>query len=129
PFEETVASGASEADIIEKIDIGGISLIRAAAKNFKDVLIVSSREQYGEVEQILTSKKCSTDLDDRRSFAAKAFDISSNYDTAIFNNFNEKENIVAFKQSLRKGNSLRYGENPHQQGTFYGDLSAMLEQL
>ncbi len=129
PFEETVASGASEADIIEKIDIGGISLIRAAAKNFKDVLIVSSREQYGEVEQILTSKKCSTDLEDRRSFAAKAFDISSNYDTAIFNNFNEKENIVAFKQSLRKGNSLRYGENPHQQGTFYGDLSAMLEQL
>ncbi|HNP20235.1 MAG TPA: bifunctional phosphoribosylaminoimidazolecarboxamide formyltransferase/IMP cyclohydrolase [Fulvivirga sp.] len=129
PFEETVASGASEADIIEKIDIGGISLIRAAAKNFKDVLIVSSREQYGEVEQILSSKKCATDLEDRRLFAAKAFDISSNYDTAIFNNFNAKENIVAFKQSLRKGNTLRYGENPHQQGTFYGDLSAMLEQL
>jgi phosphoribosylaminoimidazolecarboxamide formyltransferase / IMP cyclohydrolase len=129
PFEETVASGASEADVIEKIDIGGISLIRAAAKNFKDVLIVSSREQYGDVEQILANKRCSTDLEDRKLFAAKAFDISSNYDTAIFNNFNENENIKSFKQSIRQSNGLRYGENPHQQGTFYGNLSDMLEQL
>ncbi|MEQ8477373.1 bifunctional phosphoribosylaminoimidazolecarboxamide formyltransferase/IMP cyclohydrolase [Fulvivirga sp.] len=129
PFEETVASGASEADIIEKIDIGGISLIRAAAKNFKDVLIVSSREQYKDVEQLLSEKNGATDLADRRNFAAKAFDISSNYDTAIFNYFNQTENITSFKQSVRQGNTLRYGENPHQQGTFYGNLSEMLEQL
>jgi phosphoribosylaminoimidazolecarboxamide formyltransferase/IMP cyclohydrolase len=129
PFEETVASGASEADIIEKIDIGGISLIRAAAKNFKDVLIVSSREQYANVEQLLSDKNGATDLADRRNFAAKAFDISSNYDTAIFNYFNQTENITSFKQSVRQGNTLRYGENPHQQGTFYGNLSEMLEQL
>ncbi|MEQ8573075.1 MAG: bifunctional phosphoribosylaminoimidazolecarboxamide formyltransferase/IMP cyclohydrolase PurH, partial [Fulvivirga sp.] len=129
PFEETVASGASEADIIEKIDIGGISLIRAAAKNFKDVLIVSSREQYKDVEQLLSEKNGATELADRRNFAAKAFDISSNYDTAIFNYFNQSENITSFKQSVRQGNTLRYGENPHQQGTFYGNLSEMLEQL
>lgn len=129
PFEETVASGASEADIIEKIDIGGISLIRAAAKNFKDVFIVSSREQYADVEQLLSDKNGATELADRRSFAAKAFDISSNYDTAIFNYFNKSENITSFKQSVRQGNTLRYGENPHQQGTFYGNLSEMLEQL
>lgn len=129
PFEETVASGASEADIIEKIDIGGISLIRAAAKNFKDVLIVSSREQYADVEQLLSDKNGATDLADRRNFAAKAFDISSNYDTAIFNYFNQTEGITSFKQSVRQGNTLRYGENPHQQGTFYGNLSEMLEQL
>lgn len=129
PFEETVASGASEADIIEKIDIGGISLIRAAAKNFKDVLIVSSREQYADVEQLLADKNGATDIADRRNFAAKAFDISSNYDTAIFNYFNQTENITSFKQSVRQGNTLRYGENPHQQGTFYGNLSEMLEQL
>lgn len=129
PFEETVASGANEADIIEKIDIGGISLIRAAAKNFKDVLIVSSREQYQEVEELLAEKQGSTDLSDRRRFAAKAFDISSHYDTAIFNYFNADENIEVFKQSIRSGKTLRYGENPHQAGTYFGDLSAILEQL
>lgn len=129
PFEETVASGASEADIIEKIDIGGISLIRAAAKNFKDVLIVSSREQYSDVEQLLREKNGQTDLSDRRRFAAKAFDISSNYDTAIFKYFNQEEEIEVFKQSIRTGKTLRYGENPHQQGTFYGDLNEILEQL
>ncbi len=129
PFEETVASGASEGDVIEKIDIGGISLIRAAAKNFKDVLIVSSREQYQEVEMILASNNGDTELADRKRFAAKAFDISSNYDTAIFNYFNQEQGINVFKQSLRVANTLRYGENPHQQGTFYGNLSGMLEQL
>ncbi|QSE97804.1 bifunctional phosphoribosylaminoimidazolecarboxamide formyltransferase/IMP cyclohydrolase [Fulvivirga lutea] len=129
PFEETVASGAGESDIIEKIDIGGISLIRAAAKNYKDVLIVSSREQYSQVEEILASKKCSTELEDRKLFAAKAFDISSHYDSAIFNYFNETQNIQVFKQSVRNGSELRYGENPHQQGTFYGKLDDMLEQL
>ncbi|MCC9167756.1 bifunctional phosphoribosylaminoimidazolecarboxamide formyltransferase/IMP cyclohydrolase [Pontibacter harenae] len=128
PFEETVASGAAEADVIEKIDIGGISLIRAAAKNFKDVLIVSSREQYGEVVELLQSKDGATDLEDRKRFAAKAFDVSSHYDTHIFNYLNNEQEQV-FKQSLREATPLRYGENPHQQGTFYGKLDDLFEQL
>ena len=129
PFEETVASGAAEGDIIEKIDIGGISLIRAAAKNFKDVLIVSSREQYSAVEQLLVRKNGSTELSDRKRFAAQAFEISSHYDTAIFNYFNDNEELPVFKRSLRQANSLRYGENPHQEGIFFGKLDDMLEQL
>ncbi|BDD09572.1 bifunctional purine biosynthesis protein PurH [Fulvitalea axinellae] len=129
PFEETVASGAPEADIIEKIDIGGISLIRAAAKNFKDVVIVSSREQYGELEALLDEKDGATDLADRRRFAAKAFDISSHYDTAIFNYFNQEEELPGFKQSLREARGLRYGENPHQAGKFYGNFGEMFTQL
>ncbi|TRX53731.1 bifunctional phosphoribosylaminoimidazolecarboxamide formyltransferase/IMP cyclohydrolase [Fulvivirga sp. M361] len=129
PFEETVASGAVEEDIIEKIDIGGISLIRAAAKNFKDVWIVSSREQYSAVETILDEKGAVTELSDRRHFAAQAFDISSHYDTAIFNYFNPTEEVGSFKHSLREKKSLRYGENPHQQGAYYGNLADMLEQL
>lgn len=129
PFEETVASGADEADIIEKIDIGGISLIRAAAKNFKDVLIVSSREQYGDLENLLSEKKGASELADRRKFAAQAFDISSHYDSAIFNYFNTEEGIGSFKQSIRSAKTLRYGENPHQQGTYFGDLSEVLDQL
>ena len=129
PFEETVASGASEADIIEKIDIGGISLIRAAAKNFKDVLIVSSREQYKDVEALLYEKDCATDLEDRKLFAAKAFDMSSHYDSAIFNYFNKDQGLNVFKLSVRNGNTLRYGENPHQEGKFFGNLEEMLEQL
>ncbi|RDC65275.1 bifunctional phosphoribosylaminoimidazolecarboxamide formyltransferase/IMP cyclohydrolase [Adhaeribacter pallidiroseus] len=128
PFEETVASGASEEDTIEKIDIGGISLIRAAAKNFKDVLVVSSREQYTEVAELLTQKEGATDLEDRKRFAAKAFDISSHYDTHIFNYLNAGETPV-FKASLRQRTPLRYGENPHQQGAFYGDLTALFDQL
>ena len=102
PFEETVASGAVEEDIIEKIDIGGISLIRAAAKNFKDVWIVSSREQYSAVETILDKKGAVTELSDRRYFAAQAFDISSHYDTAIFNYFNPTEEVDSFKYSFRE---------------------------
>lgn len=129
PFEETLASGASEQDIIEKIDIGGISLIRAAAKNFTDVLIVSSRDQYEEVATILTEKECATDLQDRKLFAARAFDVSSNYDTAIFNYFNQDTPVGSFKQSVREKKTLRYGENPHQQGAFYGELSSMMRQL
>ncbi|MTI33628.1 bifunctional phosphoribosylaminoimidazolecarboxamide formyltransferase/IMP cyclohydrolase [Xanthovirga aplysinae] len=129
PFEETVASGASDADIIEKIDIGGISLIRAAAKNFKDVLIVSSRDQYQELEQLLRSQGGQTELPDRKRFAAYAFDISSNYDTAIFNYFNEEAQIRSFKQSEQNHRVLRYGENPHQEGVFYGKLEDMFEQL
>jgi phosphoribosylaminoimidazolecarboxamide formyltransferase / IMP cyclohydrolase len=129
PFEETVASGASEADVIEKIDIGGISLIRAAAKNFQDVLIVSSREQYDEVVDLLKAKDGATELADRKRFAAKAFDISSNYDTHIFNYLSKEQDINVFKQSVREATPLRYGENPHQQGTFYGKLEDLFEQL
>ncbi len=129
PFEQTVASGAAEEDIIEKIDIGGISLIRAAAKNFKDVLTVSSREQYEELTNLLQTKSCTTDLGDRRKFAAHAFDISSHYDAAIFNYFNQEENLGGLKVSERHKKVLRYGENPHQEGAFYGRLEDMLEQL
>ncbi len=129
PFEETVASGAGEEDIIEKIDIGGISLIRAAAKNFRDVLIVSSREQYPAVESLLQEKAGFSDLVDRKKFAVQAFDITSHYDSAIFNYFNETEEVPSLKTSLRTAQTLRYGENPHQQGYFYGDLNAMFDKL
>ena len=128
PFEETVKSGAAEADVIEKIDIGGISLIRAAAKNFQDVLVVSSREQYTEVVDILRQNNGATTLADRKRFAAKAFDISSHYDTHIFNYLSD-ETDKAFKQSLRESTPLRYGENPHQQGAFFGNLSELFDQL
>ena len=128
PFEDTVASGADEKDIIEKIDIGGISLIRAAAKNFQDVLIVSSRNQYNEVYDILESNECSTTINDRKKFASLAFETSSHYDTAIFNYFDQDQNINALKVSAQNGTSLRYGENPHQQGRFFGDLTEIFEQ-
>jgi phosphoribosylaminoimidazolecarboxamide formyltransferase/IMP cyclohydrolase len=129
PFEETVASTTDEQTIIEKIDIGGISLIRATAKNFKDTLIVAAREQYGEIISLLKEKNGSTDINDRKLFAAKAFQVSSNYDTQIFNYFNQTENISAFKQSIPTNRSLRYGENPHQKGTFYGNLEELFETL
>lgn len=128
PFEETVASGASEQDIIEKIDIGGISLIRAAAKNFKDVLIVSSRDQYGKTLDLLNEKNGETTMKDRKDFAKDAFAMSSHYDTAIFNYFADGESDL-FKQSIHEAKTLRYGENPHQNGTFYGKLDEMFEQL
>ena len=127
PFEKTVQSSATEQDIIEKIDIGGISLIRAAAKNYKDVLIVSEMNQYSDVLNILENGNGSTQLETRKKFASKAFNISSHYDTAIFKYFNEEE--VAFKQSVRRNKVLRYGENPHQNGTFFGNLSDMFDQL
>ena len=127
PFEKTVQSSATEQDIIEKIDIGGISLIRAAAKNYKDVLIVSEMNQYSDVLNILENGNGSTQLETRKKFASKAFNISSHYDTAIFKYFNEEE--VAFKQSVRENKILRYGENPHQNGTFFGNLSDMFDQL
>ena len=129
PFEETVANGGSDEDIIEKIDIGGISLIRGAAKNYNDVLIVASRGQYGELLELLQSKNGSPDLNDRRRFAAKAFDVTSHYDTAIFNYFNEDLQIPTFKKSIQGGRMLRYGENPHQKGTYFGDLDGLFEQL
>ena len=128
PFEDTVASAAIEQDIIEKIDIGGISLIRAAAKNFKDVVIVSSREQYGNVLSLLKEKEGITDLADRKHLAKLAFNISSHYDTAIFNWFNNGEEKY-FKLSISESQVLRYGENPHQEGVFYGDLNSMFDKL
>ena len=129
PFEKTVASGASEQEIIEKIDIGGISLIRAAAKNFKDVLCVSSMEDYGEFLNLITEGKGSTTLEQRKSFANRAFNISSNYDTAIFNYFNRDHAIASLKVSEMKGQVLRYGENPHQKGFFFGDFDAVFTKL
>jgi phosphoribosylaminoimidazolecarboxamide formyltransferase/IMP cyclohydrolase len=129
PFEETVSANASEEDTIEKIDIGGISLIRAAAKNFNDVVIVSSRNDYDALLTLLETKNGAFDIADRKHFAAKAFATSSHYDTAIFNYFNQTENIPQFKQSVQKGHTLRYGENPHQKGVFYGDLDAMFTKL
>lgn len=129
PFEETVAAKASEEDTIEKIDIGGISLIRAAAKNFNDVIIVSSRNDYSDLLNLLETKNGSSDIADRKKFAAKAFATSSHYDSAIFNYFNQSENIPQFKQSLQQAQILRYGENPHQKGVFYGDLEAMFTKL
>lgn len=129
PFEQTVASGADHQSIIEKIDIGGISLIRAAAKNFKDVLIVSSVDQYEEVLSILSSQQVSSTLAQRKHFAQLAFMTSSHYDTQIFNYFNQEDPQPVFKESVLKGRTLRYGENPHQRGWFYGDFEAMFTQL
>lgn len=129
PFEETVASGASAQDIIEKIDIGGISLIRAAAKNFNDVVIISSKSDYEELEQILAAQEGQTTLEQRREFAKRAFNTSSHYDTAIFNYFNQESPLPVFKQSVQQAQTLRYGENPHQRGTFFGDLNEMFDKL
>lgn len=132
PFEQTVADpNATAQDIIEKIDIGGISLIRAAAKNFKDVAIVPSVEQYGYILDLITTQGGATTLEQRRRLAAEAFNVSSHYDSAIFNYFNREEGIPAFKQSFTASAAthLRYGENPHQAATYFGDLSAQFEQL
>lgn len=128
PFEETVESGASEQSIIEKIDIGGISLIRAAAKNFRDVVIISSKREYNFLyEKILKVQKGTSTLTDRKMLAVRAFDTSSHYDTAIFNYFDTAGNV--FKQSIQQSTVLRYGENPHQKGIFYGDLESMFTKL
>ncbi len=129
PFEKTAASGGSEQDIIEKIDIGGISLIRAAAKNFKDVLCVSSMEQYNEFLEIITAQNGETTLEQRKNFAAKTFNVSSHYDTAIFNYFNTDHSIATLKISETNGKVLRYGENPHQKGFFFGDFDEMFTKL
>lgn len=130
PFSETVAKGASEADIIEKIDIGGISLIRAAAKNFKDVVIISSKDQYTTLLDILNNGNGYTSLGQRKDFARKAFAVSSGYDTEIFNYFDSvNEQPDTFKASYSTALPLRYGENPHQKGTFFGKLDEMIEKL
>ena len=128
PFEETLARTNDEEEIIEKIDIGGISLIRAAAKNYQDVLIVSSSGQYPELLTLLREKDGNTDLEDRRHFAGMAFDVSSHYDTAIFHYF-DPDSPGVFKQSIRPPHVLRYGENPHQQGIFYGKPEEVFRQL
>ena len=127
PFEDTVAQGGTEAEIVEKIDIGGIALIRAAAKNFKDVLCVSNRGQYDELLELIQKDKGSTSLDTRQKFAVQGFATSSHYDTAIFNHFNQTESYL--KLSDHRTRSLRYGENPHQEGRFFGPFEDMLEQL
>ncbi|MGB7393128.1 MAG: bifunctional phosphoribosylaminoimidazolecarboxamide formyltransferase/IMP cyclohydrolase, partial [Pricia sp.] len=129
PFEKTVADGASEQDIIEKIDIGGISLIRAAAKNYKDVLCVSSREDYSDFLKLISDGEGSTSLEHRKNFAARAFNVSSHYDSAIFNYFNKNHDLAALKISETQGQVLRYGENPHQRGFFFGDFEAMFTKL
>ncbi len=129
PFEDTVASTDDESQIIEKIDIGGISLIRAAAKNFRDVVVIASKGEYGALESLLEEKGGVTDLADRKMLAMKAFKVSSHYDTAIFNYFNEDRSEKVFKSSLHDFQTLRYGENPHQEGTFYGKLDDMFDIL
>lgn len=128
PFEATVASGAAHDDIIEKIDIGGISLIRGAAKNYKDVVIVSNQGQYARLLGLLNEQNNATSLEDRLWFAREAFATSSHYDSAIFNYFAGDE-PASFRQSLNGSKTLRYGENPHQKGTFYGQFEAMFDQL
>ena len=129
PFEETVAGGGSESEIIEKIDIGGISLIRAAAKNYNDVLIVSSRNQYSELLGLLENDQGATTLEQRKRFAGLAFDVTSHYDTAIFDYFNRETKIESFKVSIQNGKTLRYGENPHQRAVYYGALDELFEKL
>jgi phosphoribosylaminoimidazolecarboxamide formyltransferase/IMP cyclohydrolase len=129
PFEETRAQTTDEAQIIEKIDIGGISLIRAAAKNFKDVAIVPSKAQYNYLIDLLTEKKGYTSTEDRLYLAAQAFNVSSHYDSAIFGFFQEKTSVDAFKCSIGQKQEMRYGENPHQKGAFYGEISQVFDQL
>lgn len=129
PFEETLASGASDQDIIEKIDIGGISLIRAAAKNYQDVLIIPSRTVYADALSILQSQNCETNVAQRKAFAKVAFDVSSHYDTAIYGYFNQDSNELDFKLSINQKRMLRYGENPHQKGAFFGNLDEIITQL
>lgn len=129
PFEQTVASGVSHNEIIEKIDIGGISLIRAAAKNYNDVLIISSSDQYCELLNLLKEKNGQSDLNDRKYFAAKAFMTSSHYDNSIFEYFNRDFDFNVFKKSISEANCLRYGENPHQKGWFFGYLNHVFDQI
>ena len=128
PFEETVRTGSSEADCIEKIDIGGISLIRAAAKNFKDVVIVPSKDQYLPFLDMLNENGAETSLEERKWLAKQAFKVSSSYDSAIFNYFDGEDNS-AFRYAADTMKTLRYGENPHQKAAFYGDLEAMFDQI
>lgn len=130
PFEETVANTSNEAEIIEKIDIGGISLIRAAAKNFNDVVVIPSQAQYTDLLAILKDSDGTTTIEQRKYLAGQAFMVSSHYDTAIFN-YVAADNVKSkvFKESILASEVLRYGENPHQNAAFYGDLSEIFEKL
>ncbi len=129
PFEEYVASSSPHDEIVEKIDIGGISLIRAAAKNYKDVIIVASKEQYPALQAILEKGNGSSTIEERRFFATQAFNVSSHYDTAIFKYFNREEAVDAFKESILVSKTLRYGENPHQKALYFGNEGSLPEQL
>lgn len=129
PFEQTVKTVEDEEEIIEKIDIGGISLIRAAAKNYNDVLVVSDRDQYTAFLELLNEKKGYTSVAERRQYASRAFHTSSHYDTAIFKYFNRESFIPAFRESINLSYPLRYGENPHQKGIFYGDPDAIFDKV
>ncbi|MGE7777971.1 bifunctional phosphoribosylaminoimidazolecarboxamide formyltransferase/IMP cyclohydrolase [Chitinophaga sp. NPDC101104] len=130
PFEETVKSTTEEQAIIEKIDIGGVSLIRAAGKNYKDVVIVASKDQYGSLEQVLAEGKGATTLEQRRFFAAKAFEVCAHYDVAIASWWMRNEEVKDYFQlSVPQGQVCRYGENPHQKGVFYGNLTEMFDKL
>ena len=129
PFVDTVASGACDADIIEKIDIGGISLIRAAAKNHKDVIIVASKAQYAPLAQLLKENGAQSTLEQRRWFAKEAFAVSSSYDSSIFTYFDGEETPSALRVAIDDAKVMRYGENPHQKGTFFGNFNEMFEQL
>lgn len=128
PFEETVASTSDEKLIIEKVDIGGPSMIRGAAKNFKDVLVVAAKKDYAEVEELLRNQQGETTIEQRRNFAARAFEIVAHYDVAIARYFNDG-NGQYFLESLADPKIMRYGENPHQTGIFYGNASQLFEQL
>ena len=127
PFEDTVAAGGSEQEIVEKIDIGGIALIRAAAKNFKDTFCVSDKNDYQDFLDILIQSNGATNIGQRKKYSVKAFQTSSHYDAAIFNHFNQEEEVL--KLSVKTAKTLRYGENPHQKGQFFGPLSDLLEQI
>ncbi|RYD55316.1 MAG: bifunctional phosphoribosylaminoimidazolecarboxamide formyltransferase/IMP cyclohydrolase [Sphingobacteriales bacterium] len=129
PFEETVKSTNDEKAIVEKVDIGGVSLIRAAAKNHKDVCIVASRNQYSQLLELLESNNGETTLEDRRRFAAAAFTECAHYDVAIADYFNRSANTESFQLSISNKQPLRYGENPHQQAAFYGDINAIFDKL
>lgn len=128
PFEATVAAGADEKNVIEKIDIGGISLIRAAAKNYKDVVILASQDQYMPFLELINQNGAETTLEERRWFAKEAFAVTSHYDSAIFNYF-DGEDASAFRFTANGSKPLRYGENPHQKGYFFGEFNEMFEQL
>ncbi|PID88518.1 MAG: bifunctional phosphoribosylaminoimidazolecarboxamide formyltransferase/IMP cyclohydrolase PurH, partial [Bacteroidia bacterium] len=126
-FEDTVKQTDDESQIIEKIDIGGISLIRAAAKNFNDVLVVPSKKYYQDAYEVL-EKDMETKISDRKKFAQRAFATSMHYDTAIYKYFSE-DDFPVITDKITKPNHLRYGENPHQEGVFYGDFNESFEKL
>lgn len=129
PFVDTVASGASDAEIIEKIDIGGISLIRGAAKNYKDVIIVASKAQYAPLANILKENGAQSDINQRRWFAKEAFAVSSSYDSSIFSYFDGEEKPSALRIAIDDSKIMRYGENPHQKGMFFGNFDEMFTQV